>query len=128
MHYTSHVQIRLDFIRKGRLEWSEKESSWTTQTNIKKNTKFMYEFVKTNGKNVSDRFMAVLKSTDPNFQNDQGETPLSIASMNEDLDMIELLVNHGALLDYRVGYKYGAKTPLQVASLNGKIKSVRVIH
>lgn len=41
--------------------------------------------------------------------------------------MIELLVNNGALLDYRVGYSLGAKTPLQIAAVNGKIRSVRVI-
>jgi ankyrin repeat protein len=96
------------------------------QSNGKKNTKFIYEFGRTNGKNVSDRFIALLKTTDPNFQTDQQETPLSIAVMNEDLDMIELLVSHGAILDYRVGYKYGAKTPLQMASANNKIRSVRV--
>lgn len=122
------MKSTLDFIHKGRLEWSEKEKSWTTLDNTKKHSKFMHEFAKINGKNLSDRFMTILKSTDPNFQTESDETPLSIAAMNEDLDMIELLVNNGALLDYRAGYRFGAKTPLQIAAANGKIRSVRVIN
>ena len=87
----------------------------------------MIEFSKVNGKNVCNQFMQILKSNDPNFLvPETGETPLSIAALNEDLDMIGLLVNNGALLDYRVGTNLGAKTPLQIAAANGKPKSVRV--
>ena len=88
----------------------------------------MHEFLKINGKTFGEKFLQILKSTDPNFQTqDLGETPLSIAVMNEDLDMINLLIENGAMLDYRVGHNLGCKTPLHIAAVNRKSRAVRVI-
>jgi hypothetical protein len=48
------------------------------------------------------------------------ETPLSIAVLNSDIDMILLIVEFGAFLDYRVGSKEFWKTPLHLAAQHNK--------
>ncbi len=45
---------------------------------------------------------------------------------NEDLDMMDFLVVHGAHLDFRLGPKFNDKTILHIAAEGNKIKSLRV--
>lgn len=84
--------------------------------------------------NVEKAREKLSKGLDPNFWTEtEGirslkiETPLSFAVMNNDKDMISLLIEAGAFLDYRVGSKDGWKTPLHIAALHNKALALQTL-
>ena len=135
----------MEFIIKCRLE-IDKDGVKIPQPSKKKQVKLIEELNKTLGKLASENFMKELKITDPNFLTDTDgslkffshsiisyeilnlrltETPLSLAVQNEDLDMINILVDNGAYLDYRMGIRFDHQSVLHLAATQGKFKSLR---
>lgn len=95
------------------------------QLNSKKRQKVFLEYVmKANGEKVSERG---LKGMDPNFWSESQETPLSVAVMNNDKEMITMLIENGAILDYRVGDKDFWKTPLHIAATHNKVVALQTL-
>ncbi|KAJ3243819.1 hypothetical protein HK104_008105, partial [Borealophlyctis nickersoniae] len=91
--------------------------------NSKKKQKQLMEAVqKGNYEKVRERGM---KGADPNFWTEVLETPLSAAVMNNDKEMISILVESGALLDYRVGDLW--KTPLHLAAQHNKATALQTL-
>lgn len=68
------------------------------------------------------------KGIDPNFWSENEETPLTVAVLNNDKEMIEMLIEIGAFLDYRVGGKDTWKTPLHIAAMHNKPTALQVLY
>ncbi len=60
------------------------------------------------------------KGLDPNFNADSGESPLTYAALNDMSDVIGLLVQNGAFIDFRAT---DWKTPLHKAVIGGHVRS-----
>ncbi|KAJ3009365.1 hypothetical protein HKX48_008016 [Thoreauomyces humboldtii] len=90
----------------------------------KKQKKFAEDVVKGHVDKVRERGM---KGIDPNFYTESGDTPLVVAVLNNDRDMVATLIEQGALLDYRLGKKDGWKTPLHVAALHNKLLPLQLM-
>ncbi|KAJ3364746.1 SH3 and multiple ankyrin repeat domains protein 2 [Kappamyces sp. JEL0680] len=88
----------------------------------KRQKKLMEEIKNGNLDKVKER---TLKTTEFNFSVD-GETPMSIATMNNDPQMIMWLMDNGAFLDFRTGDKDQWKTPLHLAALHNKPLALKV--
>ncbi|KAJ8327034.1 hypothetical protein BDV3_000166 [Batrachochytrium dendrobatidis] len=69
----------------------------------------------------------IAKNFETNFWTDTQESLLAVAVMNNDREMISLLVENGAYLDYRNGDKDGWKTPLHIAAINNKNISLKTL-
>lgn len=65
------------------------------------------------------------KWMDPNYCTDDGDTPLSIAVMNDDKNMVTALIEMGAHLDYRVPEHQ--RTPIHIAALHNKINALATL-
>jgi ankyrin repeat protein len=50
---------------------------------------------------LKEKSLKLQKSPEFNFVFETGETPLSVATMNNDNDMITWLMDNGAFLDFR---------------------------
>ncbi|KAJ3160241.1 SH3 and multiple ankyrin repeat domains protein 2 [Geranomyces michiganensis] len=90
----------------------------------KKQKKFIEDVTKGNVDKLRERGS---KGFDPNFHNENGETPLTLAVMNNDHDTISALLEGGAMLDYRLGKKDGWKTALHVAAANNKVVALQTL-
>lgn len=55
------------------------------------------------------------------------ETALSLAVMNEDKEMIMLLVEMGAHIDFRLGAKDQWKSPLHIAAIHNKSIALKTL-
>lgn len=89
----------------------------------KKQKKFIEDVQKGNVDKVREK---CTQGLDPNFWTEAEETPLSIAVLNNDIEMISALVENGAFLDYRVGGKDAWKAPLHLAAASNKPAAVQV--
>jgi len=92
--------------------------------NKKKQKSLILEIQRQNVEKVREKLS---KGLDPNFWTEAEETPLSIAVMNNDKQMIELLIEAGAFLDYRVGSKETWKTPLHIAAQHNKTLALQTL-
>ncbi|KAJ3179709.1 SH3 and multiple ankyrin repeat domains protein 2 [Gaertneriomyces sp. JEL0708] len=92
--------------------------------NKKKQKKFAEDVQRGNIEKVKEKGA---RGLDPNFWTESLETPLSIAVMNNDRDMITSLVENGAILDYRLSKKDGWKTPLHMAAQSNKIGALQAL-
>ncbi|KAJ3132091.1 SH3 and multiple ankyrin repeat domains protein 2 [Geranomyces variabilis] len=90
----------------------------------KKQKKFVEDVTKGNVDKIRERGS---KGFDPNFYNENGDTPLTLAVMNNDRETITALLEGGALLDYRLGKKDGWKTALHVAAANNKVLALQTL-
>ncbi|KAI8825808.1 uncharacterized protein EV422DRAFT_514223 [Fimicolochytrium jonesii] len=90
----------------------------------KKQKKFFEDVQKGNIDKVKERGQ---RGIDPNFWSESGESPLSVAVMNNDKEMIGVLLENGAMSDYRLGKKDGWKTPLHLAALNNKVVALQTL-
>eukprot|EP00054_Salpingoeca_dolichothecata_P023716 m.159120 g.159120 ORF g.159120 m.159120 type:complete len:795 (+) comp24782_c0_seq2:94-2478(+) len=61
---------------------------------------------------------------DPNFLDDDGVSPLCMAVIAEDKELIPLLVSHGARIDYRNG---DGQSVMHVAALKAKKHSISIL-
>ena len=64
------------------------------------------------------------QGADINAQNQDGRTPLHMASFDRALEVVRLLLEHGA--DVEVKNKYG-RTPLHLASFDGALEVIRLL-
>ncbi|KAJ3168725.1 hypothetical protein HDU87_000971 [Geranomyces variabilis] len=90
----------------------------------KKQKKFVEDVIKGNVDKIRERGS---KGFDPNFYNENGDTPLTLAVMNNDRDTITALLEGGALIDYRLGKKDAWKTALHVAAANNKVLALQTL-
>ncbi|KAI8922052.1 hypothetical protein DFJ77DRAFT_445117 [Powellomyces hirtus] len=120
-NYVSENSTLLEFIPKYRVlttaSAADTDGGSPSLNSKKKQKKFVEDVVKGNVDKVRERG---LKGVDPNFQTDSGDTPLVLAVMANDREMVAALLENGALTDYRLGKKDGWKTPLHVAAFHGK--------
>ncbi|KAL3897621.1 MAG: hypothetical protein SGCHY_003287 [Lobulomycetales sp.] len=96
---------------------SAEEPGSPTANSKKKQKAFILDVQKAHIDKVRERLG---RGLDPNFWSENEETPLSIAVLNNDKDMLLLLIEFGAFLDYRVGPKESWKTPLHLAAQHNK--------
>ncbi|KAL2916907.1 hypothetical protein HK105_203686 [Polyrhizophydium stewartii] len=113
--YGVDTSSQIDFTIKVRLN---------AETDVKKQKKLFEEVQKGNLDKVQEKSS---KTLEPNFWSDGQECPLVAAVMNNDSDMISLLVENGAFLDYRNGDKDGWKTPLHFAAMHNKAQALKTL-
>ncbi|KAJ3391021.1 SH3 and multiple ankyrin repeat domains protein 2 [Lobulomyces angularis] len=120
LSYNFENNTLLELIPKSRqnapliLDVGESEPGSPSANSKKKQKRFVEDVQKSAIEKAKEK---VSKGLDPNFLAESSEeTPLSIAVINNDKDMINLLVEAGAFLDYRVGSKDTWKTPLHIAA------------
>ncbi|TPX72406.1 hypothetical protein SpCBS45565_g00691 [Spizellomyces sp. 'palustris'] len=128
--YISETNTLLEFIPKHRIlassatADSDAGGGSPSMNSKKKQKKFVEDVQKGSVDKVKEKGV---KGFDPNFWTESGDTPLTIAVMNNDKDMISTLIENGALLDYRIGKRDGWKTPLHVAAQNNKIPALQTL-
>ncbi|KND01062.1 uncharacterized protein SPPG_04154 [Spizellomyces punctatus DAOM BR117] len=128
--YVSESNTFLEFIPKHRIlassatADSDAGGGSPSLNSKKKQKKFVEDVQKGSVDKVKEKGV---KGFDPNFWTEAGDTPLTIAVMNNDKDMISTLIENGALLDYRIGKRDGWKTPLHVAAQNNKITALQTL-
>ncbi|KAJ3203287.1 hypothetical protein HDU67_010277, partial [Dinochytrium kinnereticum] len=120
--YQMESNCLLEFIPKKRQNGLTPDSEATATPKNQK--KFLEDVQKGNLDKVKERGS---KGFDPNFWSETGETPLSIAVMANDKDMISTLVENGAFLDFRIGESQGWKTPLHLAAAQNKAVAVQTL-
>ncbi|KAH9274556.1 hypothetical protein BASA83_003192 [Batrachochytrium salamandrivorans] len=106
--YNIDSNSQIDFALKIRLN---------AESDSKKQRKLLEEVQKGNLDRAREK---ITKSVETNFWTDNQETLLATAVMNNDRDMIVLLLENGAFIDYRNGDKDGWKTPLHMAAVHNK--------
>lgn len=120
--YLSESNTLIEFIPKTK---NIDPGSLSPNSNSKKTKKKFAEDVQ---KGVIDKVLEKgSKSFDPNFWTENDETPLSIAVMNNNKDMITALIRCGAIIDYRLPDQEGWRTPLHIATLNNKLIAVQTL-
>jgi SH3/ankyrin repeat-containing protein len=81
------------------------------------------KFVELVGKGSAEKVTELLeKGADPNFHDDHGDTPATIAAATDDVEMITCLVSGGAHLDFR---SKDGLTPVHKAAVCGKSRVLR---
>ena len=103
-------------------ESPEKRQKYIMEFYISADQQFLLEAVKNN--NVQAVEKALLDGTDINTQDDQGQTPLEIAIINNCNSCISLLIKAGANID-RLN-KDGI-TPLHIAAINNNIGAILLL-
>ncbi|KAJ3115470.1 hypothetical protein HDU96_000629 [Phlyctochytrium bullatum] len=121
--YQMESNCLLEFIPKRRLNVASNPDAEAAPT-PKNQKKFLEDVQKSNVDRVKERGA---KGFDPNFWSESGETPLTIAILNNDKDMIMALVENGAYLDFRVGESQQWKTPLHIAATQNKALAVQTL-
>ena len=106
---------QLDFIMKCRIGGEA--------VNAKAQKKLLEDIEKGNLDKIKEK---TGKNTEFNFLL-EGQTPISVAVLNNDPDMITWLMDNGAFLDYRVGDKDGWKTPLHLAAIHNKSMALKTL-
>lgn len=90
--------------------------------NTRKNQKLFIELV--TSKQVKKAREMCERGMDPHFLADNGESPLSLAALADDIDMVNMLEEDGhAILDYRSA---DSKTALHKAAARGRHGTVAV--
>ncbi|TPX78711.1 hypothetical protein CcCBS67573_g00082 [Chytriomyces confervae] len=90
---------------------------------LKNQKKFMEDISKGNHDRVRER---CTKGFDPNFETEAGDTPLCVAAMQDDPEMLGILMDSGgASLDYRCSDALHGKSPFHLAVANNKTVAVR---
>ncbi|KAJ3237822.1 SH3 and multiple ankyrin repeat domains protein 2 [Chytriomyces hyalinus] len=90
---------------------------------LKNQKKFMEDISKGNHDRVRER---CTKGFDPNFETEAGDTPLCVAAMQDDPEMLAILMDSGgASLDYRCSDALHGKSPFHLAVANNKTVAVR---
>ncbi|KAI8895149.1 ankyrin repeat-containing domain protein [Globomyces pollinis-pini] len=112
-HVDSNSQ--LDFILKTRVNGEVQD--------VKKQRRIIEDIQKGNLDKLKEK---TTKNVDFNFLLDQ-DTPLSLAVMNNDPQMIEWLLDNGAFSDFRVGDKENWKAPIHLAALHNKALALKVL-
>ncbi|KAJ3121689.1 SH3 and multiple ankyrin repeat domains protein 2 [Physocladia obscura] len=92
-----------------------------TQKNQKR---FVEDVTKGNVEKLKDR---CAKGFDPNFETEAGDTPLCAAILLDDVEIIIVLLENGASMDYRCSDKHHGRAALHVAVANNKISAFRCL-
>jgi len=109
--YNIDDKSRVEFVMKRRLSIDESEiNNNTLSTKLQK--KFIEEIQKKLYDKVTERLN---KNFDPNFCSETGETPLTIAIQNNDMEVFNILIKNGALINFRMNAKNYWMTPLHYA-------------
>ncbi|ORY48189.1 ankyrin [Rhizoclosmatium globosum] len=95
---------------------------------IKNQKKFMDDITKGNIDKVRDRLH---KGFDPNFETESGgfgtpETPLCVAALQDDIELLTVLLDNGAYLDFRSSDKLHCRSAFHVAVANNKMAAVKL--
>ncbi|KAJ3126775.1 hypothetical protein HK098_007154 [Nowakowskiella sp. JEL0407] len=129
LYYISENNAVLEFIPKACIKTGQDDTTGegSPSANSKKKQKRFIEDVQ---KGFSDKIRdRCQKGLDSNFWTESQESPLSIATMNNDANCISALYENGAFLDYRVGEKDTWKTPLHLAAVHNKLDAlVMLLH
>ncbi|KAJ3170812.1 hypothetical protein HK101_011326 [Irineochytrium annulatum] len=121
--YQMETNCLLEFIPKKRQNVAAAVDAEAAPT-AKNQKKFVEDVRNGNVEKIKDRGV---KGMDPNFWTEAGETPLSIAVMNNDKEAISALVENGAFLDYRVSEALQWKTPLHIAASQNKAVALQAL-
>ncbi|KAJ3108866.1 hypothetical protein HDU97_010138 [Phlyctochytrium planicorne] len=120
--YQMESNCLLEFVPKRRIFNGTVDSD--AMSTPKNQKRFLEDVQKGNVDKVKERGS---KGMDPNFWSETGETPLSIAIVQNDKDMITALVENGAFLDFRMNESFQWKTPLHLASSSNKSIAVQTL-
>lgn len=96
-----------------------------TPTIKKRNKAFIEDCLKGNYEKVREK----CKLIDPNCwaEEEGNETPLVVAILNDDRELMNILLEHGAHLDYKLGSKEQWKSPLHIAAIHNKLKAAQLL-
>lgn len=113
-------QVYFEFKTKCRIQ--QLPEKVVAKVNTRKNQKQLLDYVQSRQtKRVREMCE---KGMDPHFFGENGETPLTMATLNDDVDMIHTLdEDGGALLDFRA---QDGKTALHKAAAKGKLGALSV--
>lgn len=99
----------------------------TDPTDPKKQKKFVDDVRNGLLEQLKEKIAKQQKPPEFNFVYENSETPISIATMNNDSDMIIWLMDNGGYLDFRSGEKDQWKTPLHLAAIHNKPNALKTL-
>ncbi|KAI9352778.1 hypothetical protein BDR26DRAFT_1002907 [Obelidium mucronatum] len=102
----------------------EKVSDSDAMPTAKNQKRFMEDLVKGHVDKVRDR---CAKGFDANFEIETGEIPLCVAVMQDDAELLQVLLDYGASLDFRCSDSLHCRAAFHVAVANNKLNALRVL-
>ncbi|ORY11576.1 hypothetical protein LY90DRAFT_518486 [Neocallimastix californiae] len=90
---------RLEFIPKCRISSKEEERKNSSVNNTDMQKRFI-EIIKSNNESQVADILDL--GVDPNFLSENGETPMSLCIFNNKVNLINLLLDNGAYIDYKI--------------------------